>query len=294
VQTPVHLNEAKLNMVEYAESGLPGCVGSSDCMHILMEGCEYILKKTHLGGKSSNTTCTFNLTCNHQRPILHMTKGGLGHWNNQTMVCLDNFISGIRDGLILSNNKFNLMSYDSNKNIVQMTYTGVYVIVDNGYLLWSCTVPPYSTTNKINKTWWLKWIELMRKDVECTFGILKGRWRILKSGVENVDKVWFTCCAFHNWPLEIDSLNGQWRGRVPLSNWEGEMGSLDFDGLSSSIPNAISRLSTNLDPRNYNQSGMGPGEDVVGECNDNDRGLDDGIVGFETAVKDLSLPFFRC
>jgi hypothetical protein len=34
VQTPVHLGEAKSNMVEYAKSGLPGCVGSSDCTHI--------------------------------------------------------------------------------------------------------------------------------------------------------------------------------------------------------------------------------------------------------------------
>ncbi len=55
----------------------------------------------------------------------------------------------------------------------------------------------------------------------------------------------------------------------------------------------IARLSANLDPHNYDQSGMGPGEDVVGECNDNDRGLDNGIVGFETIVKDLLLPFFR-
>ncbi len=139
----------------------------------------------------------------------------------------------------------------------------------------------------------------MRKDIECTFGILKGRWRILKSGVgisgvENIDKVWFTCCALHNWLLEIDNLNGQWRGRVPLSSWKGEMGGLDFDGLSSSIPNVIAWLSANLDPHNYDQSGMGPGEDVVGECNDNDRGLDNGIVGFKTAVKELSLPFFCC
>jgi hypothetical protein len=153
-------------------------------------------------------------------------------------------------------------------------------------------------TNKINKMLWLKWIELMRKDVECTFRILKGRWRILKSGVsvsgvESIDKVWFTCCALHNWLLEIDGLNGQWRGGVPLSNWEGDMCGLDFDGLLSSIPNAVAKLSTNLDPHNYDQSGMGPGEDVVVECNDNDRGLDDGIVGFKTTVKDLSLPFFR-
>jgi hypothetical protein len=51
------------------------------------------------------------------------------------MVSLDNFISGIRDGLILSNNEFNLVSYDGDKNIVRTTYSGVYVIVDNGYLL---------------------------------------------------------------------------------------------------------------------------------------------------------------
>jgi hypothetical protein len=59
------------------------------------------------------------------------------------------------------------------------------------------------------------------------------------------------------------------------------MGALDFDGLRSSIPNGIARLRANLDPHNYNQSVMGLGEDVVGECNDNGRGLDNGIVGFK-------------
>ena len=42
---------------------------------------------------------------------------------------------------------------------------------------------------------WSKWLESMRKDIECTFGILKGRWRILKAGVrirgvDGVDDVW--------------------------------------------------------------------------------------------------------
>jgi hypothetical protein len=106
-------------------------------------------------------------------------------------------------------------------------------------------------TNKTDKKRWSKWIESMRKDVECTFRILKGRWRILKSsvrfsGVVNIDKVWFICFALHNWLLEIDGLNGQWRGKVPLSNWEGELSGLDFDGLPFSIPNGIARLSANL------------------------------------------------
>ena len=42
----------------------------------------------------------------------------------------------------------------------------------------------------------------MRKDVECTFGILKGRWRILMTddrvyGIDKVDEIWLTCCALH-------------------------------------------------------------------------------------------------
>ena len=93
----------------------------------------------------------------------------------------------------------------------------------------------------------------MRKDVECTFGILKGRWRILKTGVRvygvnKVDDLWMTCCALHNWLLEIDRISGRWEVGVLVSDWEGDLGRMDFDGLSQSIPNAIARLSTNLDP----------------------------------------------
>jgi hypothetical protein len=112
----------------------------------------------------------------------------------------------------------------------------------------------------------------MRKDVECTFGILKGRWRILKSGVrtygaDSVDRVWFTCCALHNWLLEVDGLSKTWVGgiRQLTSNWDGEIGLLEFDGVRVEVPNALACLSRNLDPRNYDSSGMGPGLDVVEE-----------------------------
>ena len=48
------------------------------------------------------------------------------------------------------------------------------------------------------------------KDVECTFGILKGRFRILKLLFEyeeekDVDNVFFTCCVLHN---QIQMENG--------------------------------------------------------------------------------------
>jgi hypothetical protein len=152
VLTPVNLAEAKSNMSEYAEAGFPGCVGLSDCTHLTTERCEYNLKNNHLGAKSSHTTCTFNLTCNHRRRILHTTCGGPGRWNNMTMVRFDTFFTDIRAGRILTDNEFELLSYNKKGNDVTAQYNAVYVIVDNGYLAWSCTVPPLSVTNKINET----------------------------------------------------------------------------------------------------------------------------------------------
>ena len=102
--------------------------------------------------------------------------------------------------------------------------------------------------------------------------ILKGRFHVLKTGIHlwgvmKVDDVWKTCCALHNWLLDIDGISAVWENGVRIfpSDWEGPLGDLDFDGVREEIPTAISYLSTNLDPQNYDLSGMGPGEDITGE-----------------------------
>jgi hypothetical protein len=169
------------------------------------------------------------------------------------MVRFDTFLTRVRNNEILTDNEFELLAYNKDGSVITVMYRGVYFIVDNGYLAWSCTIPPFSSTNKIDKTQWLRWVESMRKDVECTFGILKGRRRILKTGVRiyrfnKVDDIWISCCALHNWLLEIDRISGRWEVGVLVSDWEGDLGRMNFDGLSQSIPNAIARLSTNLDP----------------------------------------------
>ena len=175
VTSPASADEASSHMAEYAAAGLPGCIGSIDCTHIVTERCEYSLKNNHLGFKSSNTTRTYNLTCNHRRRILHSTAGGPGRWNDQTMVRLDQFISRVRDGLSFEDHRFQLESFDERLGkVIQRIYSGVYVICDNGYLDWSCTVPPFTMTSQQDEIRWSKWLESMRKDVECTFGIMKG------------------------------------------------------------------------------------------------------------------------
>ena len=88
-------------------------------------------------------------------------------------------------------------------NVAQKQHKGAWKIVDNGYLNWSTTVPPFKNPLTYRQLRWSKWLESMRKDVECVFGILKGRCRILKvgirvHGIEATDNIWLTCCALHN------------------------------------------------------------------------------------------------
>jgi len=102
----------------------------------------------------------------------------------------------------------------------------------------------------------------MRKDVECTFGILKGRWRILKEGIllhwlKDADPIWKTCFAMHNLLLEVDGLDEKWEDGV-ISSWQGDLGNPDG---TRHIPEAIRRLLTPSQARNYNTSGMGVGSE---------------------------------
>ncbi len=112
---------------------------------------------------------------------MHTTNGGLGQSNDQLMVRLDTYISGICDGTVLDDVNFKLLACDMDGKVKKLHFSGAYLIVDNGYLNWSCTVPPFGVTNNVDEIRWSKWLESMRKDVECTFGILKSS--ILKARV---------------------------------------------------------------------------------------------------------------
>ena len=91
--------------------------------------------------------------------------------------------------------------------------------------------------------------------------------------------------------FEVDGLSETWDGGVRnlSSDWDGEMGSLDFDGVRVEVPNALARLSSNLDPRNYDSSGMGPGLDVVEEtrnCMNRDLSVSEEVTTREMELGD--------
>lgn len=72
---------------------------------------------------------------------------------------------------------------------------------------------------------WSVALESVRKDVECFFGILKGRFRILKLGIlfrdkEDIDNMFFTYCTLHNMLHAFDGLDEL----EPTVDWGGKEG----------------------------------------------------------------------
>ena len=96
-----------------------------------------------------------------------------------------------------------------------------------------------------------RWTESMRKDVECAFGILKRQFTILSvpisiHSLDKVDQIWKTCCALHNWLLQIDGLDTAWDGVGCEANNNNAEVSLPLQWLSSDmrVPPAVDEGAT--------------------------------------------------
>jgi hypothetical protein len=88
--------------------------------------------------------------------------------------------------------------------------TGVYLLVDGGYHKWRLMQCPLKHTVEEDKARWSEFAESIRKDVECSFGILKKRFQFLMNAItwcrkSDIDNVVFSCVILHNMLHEFDS-----------------------------------------------------------------------------------------
>ena len=115
----------------------------------------------------------------------------------------------IRSGHLLADVKFTLYDRNAAGEIIKVQYAGAWQLVDNGYLPWATEIPPMKYPVSEEDERFSRWTESMRKDVEFAFGILKRRFKILSvpnplQSIKDVDQIWLTCWALHNWLLKID------------------------------------------------------------------------------------------
>ncbi len=158
---------------------LHGSVGSMDGFHIVMESCDYLIKKIHMGPKGRHNYRAYIVTVNHWCLILSFTTGNPSRWNDKMVIMYNNLSMSLINRDILQDFYFELYQTDTEQN----KYCGAWVIVNNGFLKCPVTIPLQKHSTSRIEIRWSEWMSFMRKDVKCTFGFLKGKFHILKTRI---------------------------------------------------------------------------------------------------------------
>lgn len=198
------LEVAEKAMATYASMGFPGAIGSVDCTHVSWAKCPAAHRSVY-SGKEKHPTISFQVICDHERRIQHVHPGAPGSRNDKTIQKYDTFIQDLYTGTILSDLEFTLLDM----NGVPTVHRGGYLLSDNGYTRMRCIQCPIAGGCTRAENYWSCRLESIRKDVECLFGVLKGRYRILRSRMmfqshEAINVCFKACCMLHNMNLDDD------------------------------------------------------------------------------------------
>jgi len=273
------VSEVDSNGHEYMLAGLPGTIFSMDCVHIRMWGL-FASLKVLFTGKEKFASRVYEVCVNHRRLILNVTIGFPGALNDIQVSSFDPANNAVRKGKY-KNYSCLIYGKDGQKNV---KLNDVHILLDNGYIKSGHMIHPLKYNDTYIKTIWSEMIESLRKDVECTFGILKQMFAILKYGYRghepaNLDRVFLTCCTIYNQKL-------LWKyGNEPWSTVDDDIKTIKrashkcIDGDSRETNPAIfERLQAVREEAERNgvvMAGMGPGTIPLGV---HPRNFDEEIV----------------
>lgn len=195
------------------------------------------MNNIHCGHKLTHTSRLYNVTANHHCLILSSTSSHPVTYNDKLLAYFDPSMKRINDGTLYSGIKFNLWEVNcSNKDLYHQLYRWCWLIVDNGYHWWPISIPQVKVSGDQRVLRWLEWIESIRKDIECRFGILKGLYVSLKLVFVHTEQkvvMWsflntvicITCFLImidltNNWMKEYCTINSIHNRVCTLAKWE--------------------------------------------------------------------------
>ena len=166
------------SMDVYCKLGLPGCVGSIDATFVLCDKLPSAYSNLLSGEKGRGLL--FNVVVDHSRRVLSVQPPVFATINDKQSVKYNEFIERLNNKEIYANSSYKLRTGPEAEDIIPLSST--YVIADGGYIKIPTIMCAFANAEsevlrvryKFND-----WIGSVRKDVECFFGILKQRFRIL-------------------------------------------------------------------------------------------------------------------
>jgi len=199
VYAPRNFDELQEVCEEYAYAGFPGCCGSVDGVHVPYYGFKSGARADYVG-KEKHPTLVFGVTVDHRYRIMHVTQSHAGATNDKFVIRGDDFHTRIMHTQLYKDYAFDLYSRKESR----VRYKGCYVLCGGGYGGWRNLVSAFSCVEPFSpRANWSHRVGSVRKDSECTFGVLKARFRVLTSRIyrrkaEDVEKMFKVCCCLHN------------------------------------------------------------------------------------------------
>ena len=202
VQPPQTSTDLEAVCKEYEYAGFPGCCGSIDGTHIPWYGYRSG-DRSKFVGKEKIPTLNFGATVDHKYRFLHVTDAFPGSANDKLVIQSDTFYNEVMNTELYRDYEFVLMTNRHSTNKIR----GCYLLCDGGYgnarnlISGLLCVRPNSREAR-----WTHRVGSVRKDVECAFGLLKKRFRILIRRIErrnagDVELIFKVSCLLHNWIL---------------------------------------------------------------------------------------------
>ena len=155
------------------------------------------------------------MTVDHSKRIQASTIGHYGTTSDKTIVKFNGFVDELRYGELYTQAEFKIQIAEKK----WAKEKGLYFLVDGGYHKWRIMQCPMKHTNEDDQTRWSEFAESAHKDVECTFGILKKRYQILKNAItwhrkSDIDNAVFSCVILHNMLHEYDGYDERWEAEI--------------------------------------------------------------------------------
>jgi hypothetical protein len=171
-------DELKKVMDVYKILGFNGCFGSMDCTHVHWNKCPKSWQNFCIG-KEGYPTLAFLVIVDHNKRAMVLSRAFFGAANDKLIVKACEETKAIIEGS-MQHITFHL--YNSEGRYVKVK--GAYVIADAGFLRIGCMADPSHALWSKDEVRWSEFLESIRKDVECFYGILKNRFRYCLGPVE--------------------------------------------------------------------------------------------------------------
>lgn len=267
------LSELRRIERKFSQSNFPGCIGSIDCMHMIWKNCPKAWKGQYRNPKNGKmATVQVEGMCDTDLYCWHIFCGRPGTNNDVTVAESSPLIISILQGQRRIRLLEGFMLGGLRKN------WDLYFLADGIYPRWSIFLKPVHAPLTEKQKRFTKSQESRRKDVERLFGVLQGRFKIMRLefyGWSDTDiiNIVHTCTILHNM-LVLLRLSG------------GLNDELDEDGNSMHPSQVVEECFSYEDQTEH---GNGEIEPVAVTDNESSLSRIQSLVGVSEAVRDCEV-----